>query len=182
MKIKTNPSFLNITDASTYCCPFCNTPLQKEIKKWTEILLIECAYCRYQDRPFGIGSASLQHFPEGCNCKNKEMEEVDALFISCNHCSNPKCLTCKKDLEVGYKYEEKRLCNECEVKQKKLDFNNRWSSSSAQEKLNFYGIEKLRILAKRKNIKGYSKLKKNELVITLSQMVNKDDFPIKSSS
>jgi hypothetical protein len=42
-----------------------------------------------------------------------------------------------------------------------------------------YGIIKLKKLAKMKNLKGYSKYNKNELIEKLKLLVNDNDFPIK---
>ena len=51
---------------------------------------------------------------------------------------------------------------------------------SIEEKLKLYGKQKLSILAKRKNIKNYSKLSKNELINELSPITKDHDLPIKS--
>lgn len=61
----------------------------------------------------------------------------------------------------------------------KIEFNNKWKTTTPQEKLNMYGIIKLKILAKNKNLKGYSKYKKGELINRLKPLVNERDFPIK---
>ncbi len=180
MNIIINPSFLEINDTSTEKCPLCNTLLEKEIKKHKEKIFYECAYCRYQDRPFGIGSSSLQHFSEGCRCEVKELgEEIDTLFISCANCSKPKCSNCKKDIIGILTFGQDNLCDTCKLNQKKIEFNNKWITSSAQEKLYLHGLEKLKILAKKKNIKGYSQKKKSELILLLSPLVKNEDFPIK---
>ena len=61
-----------------------------------------------------------------------------------------------------------------------MKFINIWKTTTPQEKLNLYGIAKLKILAKNKKIKGYSDYKKNELINILLPLVNENDFPIKS--
>jgi hypothetical protein len=45
--------------------------------------------------------------------------------------------------------------------------------------MNLYTSEKLKILAKNKKIKGYSKYTKKELISMLSQLVNETDIPRK---
>jgi len=63
---------------------------------------------------------------------------------------------------------------------KEKQFSEQWKSSSPQEKLSLYGLEKLRILAKGK-IDRYSTYKKAELISLLAPLVKADDFPIRKS-
>jgi hypothetical protein len=49
----------------------------------------------------------------------------------------------------------------------------------SSEKLELYGINKLRILAKNKGIKKISQYKKAELINILKPIVSDTDFPIK---
>ena len=42
-----------------------------------------------------------------------------------------------------------------------------------------YGIQKLKILAKNKEIKSFQNIKKMELINILGPLVNEKDFPIK---
>ena len=58
-------------------------------------------------------------------------------------------------------------------------FNNTFKIASISEKLAYYGLKKLRILCKRKNIKKYTKCNKEELIILLSPIATNYDFPIK---
>jgi len=170
------PSFLKINDINIINCPCCNEILNKEVKKGA-YLINECGYCIYSDRPFTIGSSSLnQHYSNGCSC---EYGEKDYTYISCNKCLNPKCNNCDNKLILSYTYEPDRICSMCNDKKNKEDFNIKWKLSTSQEKLQLYGIVKLKTLAKNKNIKGYSKYTKKELIEQLSSLVNEKDFPIK---
>ena len=58
-------------------------------------------------------------------------------------------------------------------------FNKEWKTLSIKDKLELHGIKKLRLLSKNKNIKGYSKYNKNELIEMLFPYVCNNDFPIK---
>ena len=176
MEIRTDPSFLKLDNINIINCPYCDELLHKEVKEG-KYLINECGYCRYSDRPFTIGSSSLnQHYSNGCSC---EYSKQNYMYIICNNCLNPKCNNCDNKLTIGYTYEPNRLCSTCINIQNKDKFNNKWYSSTPHEKLNLYGIIKLKILAKNKNIKGYSKYTKKELVEQLIPLVNENDFPIK---
>lgn len=54
----------------------------------------------------------------------------------------------------------------------------KWNTLSPQEKLKLCNVAKLKILARNKNLKGYSKYKKHELLNLLTPMVTNNDFPI----
>jgi fructose-1,6-bisphosphatase len=58
-------------------------------------------------------------------------------------------------------------------------FNYAWRSVPASAKLVFYEKKKLKILAKRKNIRGYYKMETDELIKVLRPVVVDSDFPIK---
>lgn len=81
---------------------------------------------------------------------------------------------CKKCGKIGAPYG--KYCRSCEDK---LDFYDKWGKSSAADKLNFYGYEKIKHLAKLKNIKGRSKMNLDKLRAELSLIVVDSDFPIK---
>jgi hypothetical protein len=99
------------------------------------------------------------------------------MFISCEICEKSKCVKCKNMLNCCNKNcANSTQCYEC---CKKDEFNNKWKNATPQQKLDLYGIEKLKILAKNKKIKGYSKYKKHELINILLLLVNENDFPIK---
>ena len=97
---------------------------------------------------------------------------------------NPFNFICKycKQLKYGNRnYIDENVNNIlCDVCDKKIKFNNKWDKSTPNDKLLTYGIEKLRILAKQKNIKGRSKMNKQELINSLTNNVLDSDFPIKN--
>lgn len=136
-------------------CPDCNAQLIKEIKKGKRLIGSECGYCRYSDRPFAYGGSQRGE----CSCEYAETEYV---HISCRNCISPRCSTSKKYLKVS------GTCT----------FSDTWKHSTPQQKLELYGTEKLRVLAKRKTLSGYSKYKKDELIQALSHLVTEHDFPI----
>jgi hypothetical protein len=171
MENRFEPYNLQIKDINIDICPCCNSILQKEIRKGNYLINGECGYCRYSEKSFVTYSSSWQqHYPDGCTCK---YGEKDYLYIICENCKSlkiPKCLNCCNkncDSVMCSKYIEK------------TKFNNIWKTTTPQEKLHLYGSKKLKILAKNKKIKEYSKYKKNELINILSSLVNENDFPIK---
>jgi hypothetical protein len=83
---------------------------------------------------------------------------------------NDECSNCNE--------EKQKLINKKNKDDMKKEFTNRWCNSTSSEKLNFYGKKKLLLLAKKKGIKGCCNMLKSELIEKLSQIVNKDDFPI----
>lgn len=175
MEIRSEPYNLQIKDKDIMTCPCCNLLLQKEIRKGKYLIDDECGYCTYSDRPFASNSSSLyQHYPSGCSCTYGEQ---DYLYISCENCKSPICMKCKTTMCCSNIKCGSIECDQCI---KKTEFNNKWKTTMPQEKLNLYGIEKLKILAKNKKIKGYSTYKKHELINILSSLVNENDFPIKS--
>lgn len=88
-----------------------------------------------------------------------------------------KCDLCKKITNaIGCK---NIICNECVMLRNKNDFMNKWKNASPIDKLKFYGKQKLIVLAKRKDIKGYTKMSKKELFNILKNIVSDNDFPIK---
>lgn len=175
MDFKITPSNLQINNIDLNMCPCCNNKLLKEIKK-SNYKIKDCNYCRYLDRPFGgCGNTASNHYG-GCSC---EYGESDFLYITCKKCESLKCIDCKKLISCNNNNCSKnnKRCLECS---NKYEFNKKWKTSTAQEKLILYGIEKLKILSKNKNIKGYTKLKKQELIDVLLPLVNNNDFPIKT--
>jgi len=172
MNFCADPSNLDITNQNVTNCPCCNTKLIKKIKN-KSYLESECSYCRYLDRPFVWGSDSKR---EGtCRCI---YVKKDILMIICKKCKSPKCSKCGKVFKC-YGNCISTLCSSCKSTN---DFKKKWNTSEPHEKLNFYGIQKLKILAKQKEIKGYSKYKKPELIKVLRPLVNENDFPIKIKS
>ncbi len=98
---------------------------------------------------------------------NKDLNKSEVL---CGYCNSSKCYKCKQiicdsgsDLHI--------LCDECKL------FIYQWKNSTPIEKLSFYGLAKLKILARKKNIK-IGNIRKDELIAKLSQVVKDSDFPI----
>lgn len=58
-------------------------------------------------------------------------------------------------------------------------FSHAWKSVPAASKLIFYEKKKLKILAKRKQIKGYMRMDREELIGKLRSIVVESDFPIR---
>jgi hypothetical protein len=74
------------------------------------------------------------------------------------------------------------LCGDCSpiyMAREKEKFVKEWQTASPSEKLRFYSKEKLVILCRRKAIKRYSKLSKQQLVELLKDTVTEKDFPIR---
>jgi len=174
MDIRVEPYNLKINDIIDDICPCCGVILQQNIRKG-KYLIRECGYCRYLDRPFGFCGNTAQSHYGGCSC---EYEEKDYLYITCEKCKSLKCIDCKTSLSCCNK--NCRIPTRCFHCCKKHEFNNKWKNTTPQEKLQLYGIEKLKILAKYKKINRFSKYKKQELINILSPLVNENDFPIKS--
>ena len=172
LEIRTDPYNLQINDDSIVYCPCCNNVLVKQVNKGNYLIDGDCGYCRYLDRPFGgCGNTAATHFG-GCSC---EYGEKDYLYISCENCKSPKCLKCQTSISCRNQKCGSIVCDTCI---KRAQFNDTWKTTTPQEKLDLYGIVKLKILAKNKNVKGYSKYTKRELINTLSPLVNENDFPI----
>ena len=130
MEIKTQPSTLKIIDININNCPSCSLKLIKnkttrkeKIKTCLKCNWSECGECRYSDRPFAIGSSSLNnHYPYGCNCKSSpsicecEFKNIQVHNITCNNCRIPKCKDCKMniintDYKPLYKHEGISITN-----------------------------------------------------------------------
>ena len=177
MEICVEPHDLQIKDINVEICPCCNMTLRRNIRKGKYLINDkECGYCRYLDRPFGgCGNTAISHYG-GCSC---EYGEKDYLCVTCEKCKSSKCIDCKTMLPCRNKN-----CNiptRCFDCYKKHEFNNKWQNTTPCEKLDVYGIVKLKILAKNKKIKGYSKYTKRALINILTPLVNENDFPIKSA-
>lgn len=160
MDIRVEPYFLQIESKEITECPYCNNLLKKEIKK-----VNVCIKDNSPDKPFVSPFESE---------KPSVWEEQNILHITCDNCSNPKCKKCNdfifhsKNAVCNNKY----LCCKCE-------FNYKFRNSTPQQRLEYYGIRKLKLLAKRKNIKQYYSYKKYELIEILKPLVTNNDFPIK---
>ena len=165
--------------AESEVCPCCQGVLEKEVRSGS-YLIKKCSNCRNNDRDYPWGNtggtwwAERSFSDETCSCT---YGEKDFLYISCENCKSPKCIKCKTPLRCCNKRCGFEMCPPCIST---AEFKHAWKTSSPQEKLNLYGTEKLKILAKKKGLRGYSKYKKNELVQTLAPLVSESDFPIKS--
>jgi hypothetical protein len=134
-------------------CPICKIKL---IKYKQKKLIDECYECRYDDRPFAMCRTNRGE----CICS---YEETGIMII--------KCLNCEKNMIDKINHIIKI--------NKKIEFNTGFKNKTIKEKLETYGIIKLKILAKNKNILKISKLNKNELIELLIPKTTNNDFPIK---
>lgn len=92
-------------------------------------------------------------------------------------CENCESNTTIINQEDGEYYD---ITNQFETIKKQIydkEFGSRWKKSTPQEKLDFYGITKLKLLAKNKGIE--TSHKKKTLLKLLSPIVTEKDFPIK---
>lgn len=183
------PYNLEIKDSETGNCPCCCMVLHREVRM-LKYQIWECSYCRYQDRPFVYCSNAAEKLYGKCSC---EYGEKEFMCITCEICRCPTCVTCgNKKKCSNNNCSIPTQCFECTKKQDRQDchtvkkqtcspeFKTKWKNSTPQEKLNFYGTAKLKILAKNKGVKGYSKHNKSELIKILSHIVGNEDFPIKN--
>jgi len=173
-----NKQFINNEDIIN--CPICNTKLR--IKYKLENTVDECYECRYDDRPFGMCRKNRGE----CTCKWYQIENK---YIICNKCC--KCKNCNEKIEDYYlKSTDNDICKKCvdlerekekelQIKKEQYKFSNKWKSSTASDKLSFYGTKKLMKLARKKELKGRSKMNKEELILSLKPLVDDLDFPIK---
>ena len=176
MNITIEPHILKV-DSNSNVCPCCNNILHKEIKLKCVKIGNECSNCRaydnYLDRPFGgCGNTAISHYGD-CSC---EYSEEEYLYITCKKCLSPTCIKCGTKCFCEGNGCNEIVCRKCIENDK---FNSNWKKSTPEQKLEFYGIKKLKILAKNKKIKGFSKYKKNELIDILIPLVTENDFPIK---
>ena len=188
-KIISDPETLKITNKDIEYCPICNNLLIKTIEKRC-VYERKCDECSYNDRPFGYNRSNKGP----CTCIR---EYQNCLIVMCNDCLLPRCSSCNKKLNsnrISQSYVcndclpkcilcntpfiGKHICVECQERQEKILFNQKWKKSTPQEKLQFYGLEKLKILAKNKGIKNISRYNNCYLLNTLIPIVNDSDFPI----
>lgn len=108
-----------------------------------------CYYCRQSMRPFN-GSCK-----GSCEC----VETTEVRYMNCKNCE--------------------KLKQEKEKKEKELLFKNKWNTGTLKEKLNCYGVIKLKLLAKQKKIKKYSTMSKCVLIANLISVCVDNDLPIK---
>ena len=172
MEIRIEPYTIKV-DSESNVCHCCNSLLHKEIKRGIYLIGDECGYCRYLDRPFGgCGNTASSHY-DGCSC---EYGQKEFLYISCKKCSSPSCVKCGGKCYCSGEGCNEIICSECI---EKATFIKNWNKSTPTDKLDMYGLKKLRILAKSKHIKGFSKYRRTELIDMLKPFVNGHDFPIR---
>lgn len=153
---------VNITSVKCQCC---GDKLKRSIDKCL-VTIRECSNCHRSMRPFN-------GYCGPCYCTTGHRNCIN---MSCERCISPKCTDCNILIscnETNCSIE--RRCYDCN---KKYKFKILWSGSPEQ-KLKSYGIIKLKILAKNKNIKKYSKFTKQQLYDLLLPLVCDNDFPIK---
>ena len=173
--IRTSPYCLNISNEDAENCPCCKDVLIKSIKKGQRMTGFECGYCRYLDRPFGCCGNSAENQYGGCYCKYEDCEYIEMI-----------CYTCEKGKLCEDCSEIVKCCNancsaplKCKKCTDKINFKAEWRTSSPHEKVEYYGVAKLRLLARYKKLKNRSKMNKYDLIKALSPLVDKDDFPIR---
>jgi len=162
-------------------CFKCNNEfkIKISIRMITKLIGRECRHCRWGDRPFE--STRMNRY-EKCECMYTEEVEEDVIHYTCDTCNdeylNPKCKKCKKEpisKEINFNNPINNNCDKCNKK----EFNQKWLNMTTEDKLNEYGLTKLKKLAKLKQLKKYSKLNKGELIKLLVSITNNKDFPIK---
>lgn len=80
--------------------------------------------------------------------------------------------------------QKEQLQRQQELNQKRKEeqalFVQKWKTTTPDEKLDFYkDVKKLKLLCKRKGIRGYSKCDRNTLIGMLKGRVDESDFPIR---
>jgi len=93
---------------------------------------------------------------------------VCGVYVICNNCHNKY----KQNIHT----KPTNMCIKCKAFMEKVEARKHWAPKN---KLNMYGMIKLKKLAKNKNLKGYSKCTKFKLINKLKPLVNESDFPIK---
>lgn len=147
------PNYLTNNIDDKECSKCHNEVIIKEELHKTKVLSTECKNCS-NCRPFSNGY---------CFCTYK-YEDIKVNIIICNYCLNND--------------RENEKLQEMEMKEKVKNFY----LSSPKEKLEYYGIYKLKYLLKKKlNKKRIKNMTKEEMIEQLSNLVVDDDFPIRIS-
>lgn len=162
------PTWLNL-EAGMKECPECHSVLLLETK---EIMREhECRAC------------NLGVIARNCTCYTECVMED---FLTC-----PKCILCTECGTGNAKYtktcvdcvnkptREEKLQMEEEERKEAEEKRRLFWNGSPQQKLRYYGKQKLTILARRKKLRGYSRMSKDQLYRVLSQHVTNRDFPIR---
>jgi hypothetical protein len=166
MEVISEPATI-IVDKDTILCPCCNLKLLKKTETRRVNISGECSHCSF-DKPFGWSNPY-----DRCSC---EYADQEYLLVTCEKCLSPSCVKCGKSCDCEGKGCNKILCTKC-IKDREFSIN--WKKSSPAEKLNFYGIGKLKLLAEMKKIKDFEKYNKQEIIDILSPLVSEKDFPIR---
>ena len=137
-------------------CPKCGSyRIRTEIIKTR--ILVEDHNC-YLHRSEWLG---CNH---SCTCV---YEERPTLSVVCFYCL-------EKDRQRKIEEDRQR-----EIEENKFSYK-KWTTSTPQEKLTFYGMNKLKLLAHRKGItKLYKLTRKQQVIDILKPLVSENDFPIK---
>jgi hypothetical protein len=181
--VRCTPANLGVYDA-TSPCPCCGGVLTSATERGS-LLVAECAPCReaeeerqrQSDRPYPKRVPVYDlHFRGPCACVYVD----EYTLIRCDTCVSATCAMCGGKCESRCTYDASRglrpncasaLCGKCM-------FKREWIGSSPCAKLSFYGVAKLRLLAKRKLPKGHWKLDRAGLIAALGPLVRDSDFPI----
>lgn len=150
----TYPTWLNLS-SDMEKCPKCCSVLQLETKE--SLYVRECRAC------------NLGVIARDCYCVTESVLED---FLSC-----PKCILCS-ECGVGDTRFSK-ICTDCVKKKAEEEKRKKFWYSSPAEKLRYYGKQKLIILARRKKLRGFSRMTVAQLHDALKTCINEEDFPIR---
>jgi hypothetical protein len=184
--VQNMPANLGVCHA-TSPCPCCGDALTSATERGT-LLVAECTPCREAEeerqregnRPYPKRVPVYDlHFRGPCKpCACVYVDEYT--LIRCDTCVSRRCTMCGGTCESRCTYDASRglaqpncasaLCDKC-------IFKREWVGASPRNKLCFYGVAKLRLLAKRK-LKGHWKLDREGLITALGPLVRDSDFPI----
>jgi hypothetical protein len=116
-------------------------------------------------------------------CGSRITNMLDGGFevYRCRQCANPSCILCNRILEGADKTRADKVCSGCQAYREREEFQKSWATKSVGEKLAMCGLPKLKILAKKKGVKGFSTMTKRDLLQTLTPLTKDSDFPIKET-
>lgn len=171
------PEHLSFTDRDIRECPICQTSLLR--RERTARRCNECPPCRYADRPCGMYSTYYHDTP--CTCTYYDVQEIT---IYCEKCMVIRCTRCTLDAFVrgdtcGYCEHLEYFHEQEKERERKRWFKEIWTRGTVKEKLSTYSIQKLKILASQKNVRGRSKMDRESLLNVLSRITTDKDLPIR---
>jgi hypothetical protein len=160
--IKYSPSYIKNINNN---CTVCNNKLIEKIKTEEIKEFKECRACN-----LGIFN---------CSCETI-YSSVNVLYYICLYCKTIE----QHNKNINYIVDNEQtkrnyIANDYKIDFYNIEFKYKWCFGSIKDKLNCYGIKKLRILAKNKKLKNYSKKKIDILINVLLPITNHSDFPIK---